>query len=171
MNLPILNNKPLFINFFLKINIFSLYLSFLNIFFKKKNYKKNRRLIKGSNKKPWPQKGMGKARAGSRKSPIWKGGGVTFSNYLFKNINLNIKNIFKSLLFLSIFSNKIFIYEEFLIFFLINIFNNKNYCFFWEKNDNFFLKNIKKINYFDFLKFKIIFISKKSFFYLLNKIY
>lgn len=34
--------------------------------------------VQGSNKKPWRQKHTGRARAGDRKSPIWRGGGVVF---------------------------------------------------------------------------------------------
>ena len=34
--------------------------------------------VSGSNKKPWRQKGTGRARAGSNQSPLWAGGGVVF---------------------------------------------------------------------------------------------
>ncbi len=41
---------------------------------------KNREAVHHSTKKPWRQKGTGRARAGSTSSPLWRGGGRTFPN-------------------------------------------------------------------------------------------
>ncbi len=55
---------------------------------------KTRVEVSGSGSKPWRQKGTGRARSGSRRSPLWRGGGVVFGpkprDYSFK-LNRKVK--------------------------------------------------------------------------------
>jgi large subunit ribosomal protein L4 len=52
--------------------------------------------VSGSNKKPWRQKGTGRARAGSHQSPLWAGGGVVFGprpRDFSKKVNAKTKHL------------------------------------------------------------------------------
>ncbi|WWP02777.1 MAG: 50S ribosomal protein L4 [Candidatus Dasytiphilus stammeri] len=78
---------------------------------------KSRGEVKGSNKKPWRQKGTGRARAGSVKSPIWRSGGVTFAvkpkDYSQKVNRKMYRGALKSIFSELIRQQRILVYQNF----------------------------------------------------------
>lgn len=78
---------------------------------------KTRSEVKGSRKKPWRQKGTGRARVGKASSPIWVGGGITFGprrrSYNYK-IPKKLKRLaMRSVLSLKLKDNRLKIIEDF----------------------------------------------------------
>src|SRR5574343_932022 len=57
---------------------------------------KNRGDVRGGGKKPWQQKGTGRARHGSTRSPIWVGGGVTHGPRKDKNYERKVNRKMKA---------------------------------------------------------------------------
>jgi len=68
---------------------------------------KGRSEVSGGGKKPWRQKGTGRARHGSIRSPIWKGGGVTHGPKKEEKFSLKINKKMKQVAIFSVLSKKL----------------------------------------------------------------
>jgi len=68
---------------------------------------KTRAEVRGGGRKPWRQKGTGRARAGSIRSPIWRGGGVVFGPTKERNFKKEMPKKMRRLALFSALSNKL----------------------------------------------------------------
>lgn len=77
---------------------------------------KSRAQVRGGGRKPWRQKGTGRARAGSIRSPLWKKGGITFGpkprNYSYSLPKKAKKNALKSALSMRLAESQLLIIKE-----------------------------------------------------------
>ena len=78
---------------------------------------KNRALVRGGGAKPWRQKGTGRARAGSRRSPLWRGGGTIFGpmprDYAFSLPKKERRTALRAALSLKLQEEKLILLDEF----------------------------------------------------------
>ena len=110
-------------------------------------YAKGRGEVRGGGRKPWRQKGTGRARHGSIRSPIWKGGGVTHGPTKEKDYSKKINKKMKKKAFLTALSQKLRD-NEILFLDKINLIQPKT------KEANKIVANISKISGFEKLATK-----------------
>jgi len=68
---------------------------------------KDRSEVRGGGKKPWKQKGTGRARVGSSRSPLWRAGGVTFGPTKDRNFKVKINQKMKQKAIFMALSDKV----------------------------------------------------------------
>ncbi|MGI9554068.1 MAG: 50S ribosomal protein L4 [Thermodesulfobacteriota bacterium] len=141
--------------------------------------------VRGGGKKPWKQKGLGRARSGSNRSPLWRGGGVTFGpkpkDWSFSLPKKVRKQAIKSALSHKFNEKEIYIVENFdlseiktkqVVSFLKKFDISKCLILIDDKNENLMkssnnLKEVKVlknegINVYDILNFKHLVVTKSS---------
>ena len=78
---------------------------------------KGRSDVRGGGKKPWRQKGTGRARAGTSRSPIWRGGGIVFGptprDFSYKIPKKVRKAALKSALSMKVKEDRVIILKDF----------------------------------------------------------
>lgn len=99
---------------------------------------KDRSEVSGGGKKPWRQKGTGRARVGSSRSPLWIGGGVTFGPRSDRNFKKDLNRKMKQKALCMVMSDKVKA-ENFIV---LDKFDIKEYK---TKNVNEILKALEKI--------------------------
>jgi large subunit ribosomal protein L4 len=78
---------------------------------------KTRGLVRGGGKKPWKQKGTGRARVGSSRSPLWRSGGITFGptgleNYTHKTNKSAKRLALRQVLSLAVGEKKLLVIDD-----------------------------------------------------------
>lgn len=81
---------------------------------------KTRGLVSGGGRKPWKQKGTGRARFGSSRNPIWRGGGVVFGptgeeNYSHKLTTNSKRQAIRQALSVAADAGKLIVMEDFVV--------------------------------------------------------
>lgn len=156
---------------------------------------KTRGEVNYSNAKPWKQKGTGKARAGTKSSPLWRGGGKVFAKspakikkkinkkeYFFFLKYLFLYNVSKKIFFLKFnlnFSRTIYFLEfikNFISFkkkkiLIISKYINKKVLFSFKNIKNINFKYLKNFNCIDLIENDLLFFDICCVFILNEKIY